>query len=75
MAERNITRYLIEQSDNNSYIITKCLINDKLKMTCQDSKSQTFLGAFTLIDLFKLSKYFKTTKSVDEVQKHLILYI
>lgn len=71
MAERNITRYLIEQSDNNSYILTTCLINDKLKLTCQDSNSQTFLGAFTLIDLFNLSKYFKTTKSVDEVQKHL----
>ena len=71
MTERNITRYHLEQSDNKSYILTTSLINDKLKLACQDSNSQTFLGAFTLMDLLKLSKYFKTTRSVDQVQQYL----
>ena len=71
MTERNITRYHLEQSDNKSYILTTSLINDKLKLACQDSNSQTFVGAFTLMDLLKLSKYFKTTRSVDQVQQYL----
>ena len=71
MAERNITRYHLEQTGNKSYILTTSLINDKLKLTCQDSNSQTFLGAFTLMDLLNLSKYFKTTRSVDQVQQYL----
>ena len=71
MAERKITRYHLEQSDNKSYILTTSLINDKLKLACQDSNSQTFVGAFTLMDLLKLSKYFKTTRSVDQVQQYL----
>ena len=71
MTERNITRYHLEQSDNKSYILTTSLINDKLKLTCQDSNNQTFLGAFTLLDLLNLSKYFKTTRSVDQVQQYL----
>ena len=61
----------MEQSDNKSYILTTSLINDKLKLTCQDSNNQTFLGAFTLLDLLNLSKYFKTTRSVDQVQQYL----
>ena len=71
MTERNITRYHLEQSDNKSYILTTSLINDKLKLTCQDSNNQTFLGAFTLLDLLNLSKYFKTTRSVAQVQQYL----
>ena len=71
MTERNITRYHLEQSDNKSYILTTSLINDKLKLACQDSNSQTFVGAFSLMDLLKLSKYFKTTRSVDQVQQYL----
>ena len=71
MVERNITRYHLEQSDNKSYILTTSLINDKLKLSCQDSNMQTFIGEFTLMDLLNLSKYFKTTKSVAQVQQYL----
>ena len=71
MVERNITRYHLEQSDNKSYILTTSLINDKLKLTCQDLNGQTFIGEFTLMDLLNLSKYFKTTKSVAQVQQYL----
>ena len=71
MVERNITRYHLEQSDNKSYILTTSLINDKLKLTCQDSNNQTFIGSYSLLDLLNLSKYFKTTRSVDQVQQYL----
>ena len=71
MVERNITRYHLEQSDNKSYILTTSLLNDKLKLTCQDSNSQIFIGTYSLLDLLNLSKYFKTTRSVDQVQQYL----
>ena len=71
MTERNITRYHLEQSDNKSYILTTSLLNDKLKLTCQDSQNQIFFGAFTLMDLLNLSHYFQTTRSVDQVQQYL----
>ena len=71
MTERNITRYHLEQSDNKSYILTTSLINDKLKLTCQDSQNQIFIGSFTLMDLLNLSHYFQTTRSVDQVQQYL----
>jgi len=71
MVERNKTRYHLEQSDNKSYILTTSLINDKLKLSCQDSNMQTFIGKFTLMDLLNLSRYFKTTRSVAQVQQYL----
>ena len=71
MTERNLTRYRLDQSDNKVYILSTSLVNDKLKLTCQDSNSQTYVGAFTLLDLLNLSKYFKTTRSVDQVQQYL----
>ena len=71
MTERNLTRYRLDQSDNKVYILATSLVNDKLKLTCQDSNSQTYIGEFTLLDLLNLSKYFKTTRSVDQVQQYL----
>ena len=71
MTERNITRYHLEQSDNKSYFLTTSLINDKLKLTCQDSQNQIFIGSFTLMDLLNLSHYFQTTRSVEQVQQYL----
>ena len=71
MTERNLTRYRLDQSDNKVYILSTSLVNDKLKLTCQDSNSQTYIGTFTLLDLLNLSKYFKTTRSVDQVQQYL----
>ena len=71
MTERNLTRYRLDQSDNKVYILSTSLVNDKLKLTCQDSNSQTYIGEFTLLDLLNLSKYFKTTRSVDQVQQYL----
>ncbi len=70
MVERNETRYQLEQ-DNKAYILTTSLINDKLKLKCQDSNSQTFVGTFNMNDLLRLSRYFSSTNSVEQVQLYL----
>ena len=58
MEERNITRYRLEQSNQQVYILTTSLISDKLKILCQDSNSQIFIGLFSLLDLIYISQYF-----------------
>jgi hypothetical protein len=70
MAERNETRYQLEQ-DNKKYILTTSLINDKLKLKCQDTNSQTFVGTFNMNDLLRLSRYFSSTNNVEQVQIYL----
>ena len=71
MEERNITRYRLEQSNQKVYILTTSLISDKLKILCQDSNSQIFIGLFSLLDLIYISQYFTEIKSVEQVQKYL----
>ena len=71
MEERNITRYRLEQSNKKVYILTTSLISDKLKILCQDSTSQIFIGLFNLLDLLNISQYFNVIKSVEQVQKYL----
>ena len=70
MVERNETRYQLEQ-DNKAYILTTSLVNDKIKLKCQDSNSQTFVGTFNMNDLLRLSRYFSSTNSVEQVQLYL----
>ena len=70
MVERNETRYQLEQ-DNKTYILTTSLINDKLKLKCQDSNSQKFIGTFNMNDLLRISRYFSSTNSVEQVQLYL----
>ena len=71
MEERNITRYRLEQSNKKVYILTTSLINDKIKILCQDENSQSFIGLFTLLDLLNISQYFNVIKNVEQVQKYL----
>ena len=71
MTERNLTQYHLEQSGNKIYILSTCLINDKVKLSCQEPNSQTYVGAFSIYDLYALSKYFNSTRSVEQVQKYL----
>ena len=71
MEERKITRYRLEQSNKQVYILTTSLIADKLKILCQDSTSQIFIGLFNLLDLLNISQYFNVIKSVEQVQKYL----
>ena len=70
MSERNETRYQLEQ-ENKVFILTTSIINDKLKIKCQDSNNQIFVGEFTMNDLLKLSRYFNSTKNVEQVQLYL----
>ena len=69
--EKNISSYELEQSNNKKYILTSSLINDKLKLTTQDSDSQTFTGTFSLSDLCNISQYFKNIKNIEQVQNYL----
>ena len=71
MVERNASRYQLQQ-DNKVYILKTSLIDDKIKLACQDSSTQEiFIGLFTLNDLIKLSKYFQVTHTLEQIQKYL----
>ena len=66
MVERNENRYQLDQN-NKVYILTTVLVDDKLKLMCEISSS-IFEGTFGLIDLCNLSKYFKPTYTIEQVQ-------
>ena len=70
MTERNEARYQLEQ-DNKVYILSTSLIDDKLKLLCQDSNSQKYIGEFNMNDLLKLSRYFNAARNVEKVQIYL----
>ena len=70
MTERNEARYQLEQ-DNKVYILTTCLVDDKLKLVCQDSNSQKYIGEFNMNDLLKLSRYFNAARNIEKVQTYL----
>jgi hypothetical protein len=66
MVERNENRYQLDQN-NKVYILTTVLVDDKLKLMCEISSS-IFEGTFALMDLCNLSKYFKPTYTIEQVQ-------
>ena len=66
MVERNENRYQLDQN-NKVYILTTVLVDDKLKLMCEISSS-IFEGTFGLMDLCNLSKYFKPTYTIEQVQ-------
>jgi len=70
MSERNETRYQLEQ-ENKIFILTTSLINDKLKIKCQEVNGETFVGVFNMSDLLRLSRYFNSTRSVEQIQIYL----
>ena len=70
MTERNEARYQLEQ-DNKVYILSTSLVNDKLKLVCQDSNSQIFVGEYIMNDLIKLSKYFQPNHKIEQIQNYL----
>ena len=70
MVEINESRYQLEQNDK-IYILSTSLIENRLKLVCQDSNSQIYIGEFTMNDLIKLSKYFQPTHKIDQIQCYL----
>ena len=70
MTERNEARYQLEQ-DNKVYILSTSLVNDKLKLVCQDPNSQKYIGEFNMNDLLKLSRYFNAARNIEKVQAYL----
>ena len=69
MNERNENRYQLEQN-NQLYILTTVLVDDKLKLICQVS-DDIFEGIFNIIDLLNLSKYFQPTHTIEQIQMYL----
>ena len=70
MFERNETHYQLDQ-ENKVFILTTSLIGDKIKLMCRDSNNQIYKGIFNINDLLKISRYFSTTNSVEQVQIYL----
>ena len=70
MVERNEVSYQLEQH-NQIYILTTSLLDNKLKLSCEDSNSEKYIGEFTMNDLVKLSRYFSTTRTIEQVQNYL----
>jgi hypothetical protein len=70
MFERNETHYQLDQ-ENKVFILTTSLIGDKIKLMCRDSNNQIYKGIFNMNDLLKISRYFSTTNSVEQVQIYL----
>ena len=70
MVERNESRYQLEQ-DNKIFILKTSLINDKIKLVCQDSNAQIFDGIFSLPELIKISRYFQPTHTIEQIQGYL----
>ena len=69
MVERNENRYQLEQN-NKIYILTTVLVDDKLKLVCEISSS-VYEGIFGLMELTNLSKYFKPTYTIEQIQMYL----
>ena len=70
MNERNEAKYQLEQ-DNKIFILTTSLIDDKLKIMCQDSNSQKFIGEFNMNELLQLSGYFSAIGTLEQAQIYL----
>jgi hypothetical protein len=70
MKERNESRYQLEQN-NRTYIFSTSLVDDKIRLKCQDSNNQIYIGTFRMEDLYLISQYFRTTVNVEEVQLYL----
>ena len=71
MQERNTSIYHIEQFDNTDYLLSTSLINNKLKLSCQDSLSQIYKRTLSLVDLNDISQYFNSISSIEQVQAYL----
>ena len=70
MVERNEVSYQLEQH-NQIYILTTGLLDNKLKLSCENSNSEKYISEFTMNDLVKLSRYFSTTRTIEQVQNYL----
>ena len=70
MEQRNENIFHINYK-NQMYVLSTSLVGNKIKLVCTDSLSQTFDGEFALEDLFRLSRYFQPTHSIEQIQGYL----
>ena len=77
MVEKYKNIFSIIQS-NEKYLLTTSLLDDKLKLVCidcQDSNMETFFGEFSLMDLMKISQYFRVEDDIAKIQVYLNIII
>ena len=70
MTEINESRYQLEQN-GKVYILSTSLIENRLKLVCEDSNSRIYIGEYTMNDLIKLSRYFQPNHTIDKIQVYL----
>ena len=71
--ERNIQKYELSQY-NKQYIFSTSLINNKIRISCQDLSSPNqilYYSDFSLEELIYINKYFSSFNSIDEVQRQI----
>ena len=77
MDDNNASSYHVNQ-DNKEYIITTEVINDFLRVECEDKnlpETSTFSEAFSLNALKEMSFYFQPFDSIEQVQEELNMAI
>ncbi len=70
MEQRNENIFHINYK-NQMYVLSTSLIGNKIKLVCRDYLTQTFDGEFALEDLYRLSRYFQPTHSIEQIQGYL----
>ena len=74
MSEKNVRRFEVIQS-NEKYILTTSLLDNMIKIVCQNCQNpnmQTFFGVFSLNDLIKINKnYFIPEHRIDQLLEYI----
>ena len=70
MEERN--KVIFQSYQNNIlYTISTSLTGNRINLVCTDNNSKIFENNFTIEELTRISQYFKTTHTIEQVQLHL----
>ena len=70
MQERNKVTFETYQN-NILYTISTSLIGNKINLVCRDSNSKVYENSYTLAELLKISQYFRSDYTIEQVQLYL----
>jgi len=58
--------------ENNSFFtVSTSLIGNKIKIVCEDDNSAVYENIYSVEELTKISKYFKSTYTIEQIQLYL----
>ena len=67
MEERN--KVIFQSYQNNIlYTISTSLTGNRINLVCTDENSKVFENNFTIQELTRISQYFKTTHTIEQIQ-------